>query len=131
MGGACTSHAPCFRCALFGAKVHGVLNLLIISEIENGEMANEPSYKYLPRPDNASSMSPSDARALFRRNGYYGPTAGFCLGHAQTNVAIMPKEFSEDFEEFCKRNSGPLPLLYRSGAGEIGAPPLATDSNVR
>lgn len=127
MGGACTSHAPCFRCALFGAKVHGVL----ISEIENGEMANEPSYKYLPRPDNASSMSPSDARALFRRNGYYGPTAGFCLGHAQTNVAIMPKEFSEDFEEFCKRNSGPLPLLYRSGAGEIGAPPLATDSNVR
>ena len=101
------------------------------SEIGNGEMASEPSYKYLPRPDNASSMSPSDARALFRRNGYYGPTAGFCLGHAQTNVAIMPKEFSEDFEEFCKRNSGPLPLLYRSGAGEIGAPPLATDSNVR
>ena len=95
------------------------------------EMANESSYKYLPRPDNASSMSPSDARALFRRNGYYGTTAGFCLGHVQTNVVMLPKQFSEDFEEFCKRNSGPLPLLYRSGAGEVGAPPLAADSNIR
>ena len=94
-------------------------------------MASEPNYKYLPRPENASSMSPSDARVLFRRNGYYGTTAGFCLGHAQTNVAILPKEFSEDFEEFCRRNSGPLPLLYRSAAGEVGAPPLATDSNIR
>lgn len=94
-------------------------------------MANESSYEYLPRPDNASSMSPSDARALFRRNGYYGTTAGFCLGHAQTNVVILPKQFSDDFEEFCKRNSGPLPLLYRSGAGEVGAPPLAADSNIR
>ena len=94
-------------------------------------MASEQNYKYVPRPDNASTMSPSDARALFRRNGYYGTTAGFCLGYAQTNVIILPKEFSVDFEEFCKRNSGPLPLLYRSEAGEVGAPPLATDSNIR
>ena len=94
-------------------------------------MAKEPEYKYLPRPENASSMSPSDARALFRKNGYYGPTAGFCLGHAQTNVTILPKELAEEFEQFCKKNSGPLPVLYRSGVGEIGAPTLAADSNIR
>ena len=57
--------------------------------------------------------------------------AGFCLGHAQTNVAILPDELSDDFEEFCKKNFGPLPLLYRSKAGEVGAPPLAADSNIR
>ena len=94
-------------------------------------MASQPEYKFLPRPENASIMPPHDARALFRKNGYYGPTAGFCLGYMQTNVVILPKEIAADFEVFCKQNSGPLPLLYRSEAGEIGAPSLAADSNIR
>ena len=94
-------------------------------------MAGEPEYKFLPRPDNASSMSPLDARTLFRRNGYYGTTAGFCVGYAQTNLVVLPKELADDFELYCKKNSGPLPLLYRSGIGEVSAPPLASDSHVR
>ena len=94
-------------------------------------MAGEPEYKYIPRPDNAATMSPSDARALFRRNGYNGPNNGFCVGYPMTNVVAFPKELADDFEKLCKKNSGPLPLIYRSKAGEVGAPPLATDSNVR
>ena len=94
-------------------------------------MASEPEYKYIPRPDNASSMSPSEARALFRRNGYYGNTVGFCEGYAQANVVILPKEHADDFEGLCRKNSGPLPLLYRSGSGDTGVPPLAADSNIR
>ena len=93
--------------------------------------AGESEYKYIPRPDNAATMSPSDARALFRRNGYYGPNDGFCVGYPMTSVAILPKELADDFEELCKKNSGPLPLIYRSKAGEVGAPSLAADSNVR
>ena len=88
-------------------------------------------YKFLPRPDNAATMSPSEARALFRRNGYYGTTRGFCLGYAQTNLVVLPKELADDFEELCRKNSGPLPLLYRSGVGDVHASSLAANSNVR
>ena len=83
------------------------------------------------RPENALFMKPSDARCLFRRNGYSGYTSGFCSGYAQTNVLILPKKLADDFEKLCGRNSGAFPLLYRSEAGEVGAPPLAVDSDIR
>lgn len=88
-------------------------------------------YKFLPRPEGAQNISPSEARAVFRRNGYYGPTSGFCVGYCQANLLVLPESLAEDFEEFCKRNSGPVPLLYRSKAGECSAPLLAQDLRVR
>ena len=88
-------------------------------------------YKHPAPPENAANLSPAEARAVFRRNGYYGSTTGFSLGHGQANLAVIPQEMAADFEEFCKRNAAPLPLLYRSQPGEVGAPPLAADSDVR
>lgn len=87
--------------------------------------------KYLPPPENASSLEPSEARSLFRRNGYYGPTSGFCSGHVQANLLVIPDSLAQDFEEFCRANSAPFPLLYRSKPGECSAPPLAKDSDVK
>ena len=83
------------------------------------------------RPENALLMKPTEARALFRENGYTGLTSGFCAGYAQFNVIILSRTFADDFEKFCLANSGALPLLYRSKVGEIRAPPLAEDSNIR
>ena len=94
-------------------------------------MAREPNHKLIPPPDDASSMSPSDARALFRKNGYSGCTAEFCSGYARTNIVILPKKISDDFKKFCEHNSGPLPLLYSSEPGEVGASCLANGSNIR
>lgn len=91
----------------------------------------DPQYKFLPRPENAQTMSPSDARALFRRNGYYGNTSGFCKSYDQANVLILSDQLADDFEEFCRRNSAPFPLLYRSKPGEAGAPPLADNSDIK
>jgi uncharacterized protein YcsI (UPF0317 family) len=88
-------------------------------------------YKTIPPPENAASMKPAEARALFRSNGYCSTTSGFCLGYAQANLVIMPEYLADDFEKFCKVNSGPFPLLYRSGVGEHSAPPLAKDSDVK
>ena len=88
-------------------------------------------YKYLPRPDNAGGLAPAEARALFKRNGYYGNTSGFCMGYVQANLVVLPEILADNFQEFCKKNSGPLPLLYRSKEGEYAAPPLAKDSDVR
>ena len=91
----------------------------------------DPQYKYLPRPQNAETMAPSDARALFRRNGYYGNTSGFCQSYDQVNVLILPAQLADDFEEFCRKNSTPFPLLFRSKPGEVGAPPLAENSDIK
>ena len=87
--------------------------------------------KFLPAPSDAASLSPSEARAIFSRNGYYGTTSGFCQGRAQANVLMLPSDLADDFEELCKKNHSPFPLLYRSKPGEIGAPPLAKDTDIK
>ena len=92
-------------------------------------MENQPTF--LPPPENAATLLPSEARALFRLNRYYGATTGFCRGYLQANVVVFPEPLADDFEEFCRRNRAPLPLLYRSKPGEVGAPPLAEDSDIR
>ena len=94
-------------------------------------MMETAGYKFIPPPENAAKLLPSEARELFRRNGYYSSTSGFCTGFLQTNVAILPGKFAGDFEEFCRRNHGPLPLIYRSKPGEVGVPPLAEDVDIR
>lgn len=89
------------------------------------------AFKQPPPPDNASSLSPSEARDIFRLNKYYGNSAGFCMGYVQANVVVVPASEAKDFKEFCDRNSAAFPVLYVSQAGETGAPPLAKDSDVR
>ena len=87
--------------------------------------------KHPPPPENAPSLAPSVVRQYLRENRYYGDTAGFCRGYVQANLTVVPEELADLFEEFCVCNSGPLPLLFRSQPGEVGAPPLAKESDVR
>ena len=84
-----------------------------------------------PVPSNAASLSSSEARALFRKNRYFRETRFFCQGHVQVNVIMLPSDLADDFEELCNRNFGPFPLLYRSKPGEVGAPPLAKDTDIK
>ncbi len=85
----------------------------------------------LERPKNASKMKSSEARALYRTNNYTGFTSGFCEECTQFNILSISSNLADDFETFCSHNSGSFPVLYRSKPGEIGAPPLAMDSNIR
>lgn len=89
------------------------------------------AFKQPPPPENASSLAPSVVREYLRENRYYGGTEGFCLGRVQTNLTVVPEKLADVFEEFCTRNSGPMPLLYRSQPGEVRAPQLAEESDVR
>lgn len=56
-----------------------------------------------------------------------------CLltGYQQANVVILHKDLADDFEGFCRANSSPLPLLYKSKCGEWSCGPLATGSDIR
>ena len=58
-------------------------------------------------------------------------TFGLCPGYLQANMAIMPDDVAKDFEEFCRKNAAPCPLVYKSKKGEVGAPPLANQSDIR
>ncbi|CAI9551170.1 unnamed protein product, partial [Staurois parvus] len=53
------------------------------------------------------------------------------VGYNQANVVILHRSLADDFEKFCRANSGPLPLLYRSAPGEWKCPPLSTESDIR
>ena len=79
-----------------------------------------------------SILLPRAARALFRKGECAGkPTSGLCGGYLQANLAVCDSRQADLFSLFCKKNSAPCPLLYKSKAGEVGAGPLADDSDVR
>ena len=107
------------------APVAVCMILRVLSLVQSRIMAT-----LLAAPDNAATMSPAEARALFRLNKYYGSTTGFCAGYTQANVTILPKSLAKDYTEFCRKNHATLPLLYSSEPGEVTTS-LATGSDVR
>ena len=79
------------------------------------------------------SWKPSKARYEFRTNPALEgvTTVGYCMGHLQANMAILPSALADDFEQFCELNSAACPILYRSSIGEVSAGHLARDSDIR
>ncbi len=77
------------------------------------------------------SMTPRDFRLAIRRREHITPTAGFCPGHVQVNLVILPREEASEFLLFCQRNPRPLPLLEVVEAGEVEARVFAPGSDVR
>ncbi len=54
---------------------------------------------------------PREVRQLIREGKWARPTSGLCLGHAQANLAILPRDLAFDFLLFAHRNPKPCPLL--------------------
>lgn len=70
-------------------------------------------------------IKPREAREQFRK-GNLSETpitcSQFCAGYLQANIACVPSDIADDFERLCLSNSKP---------GEVSAPPLASNSDVR
>lgn len=64
------------------------------------------------------SAGPEALRRAIREGLHTGPTAGLCPGWAQANVVILPEEFADEFEAFCRANPQPCPLLERLAVGD-------------
>jgi len=56
-------------------------------------------------------MAPAEVRQRIRAGEIDFPTAGMSQGYAQANLVILPKEYAADFEQFCKNNPFPCPVL--------------------
>jgi uncharacterized protein YcsI (UPF0317 family) len=62
---------------------------------------------------------PSDLRDKIRSGSFRGPTAGQCPGYTQGNLAILPREYADDFLRFCHFNPKACPII---GMSEVGSP---------
>ena len=60
---------------------------------------------------------PSSVRKLIERGEIKGNTAGMCLGYAQGNLVILPKELAVEFLEFTKKNPKSCPVLEVTDVG--------------
>lgn len=56
-------------------------------------------------------MAPGQVRKLIREQVITFPTAGMSAGYAQANLVILPDKWAADFEQFCKNNPFPCPVL--------------------
>ncbi len=85
-----------------------------------------------------STQSPADLQAIARearmraRNGQLSsPTPGLSPGIVQGNVAILPRDWADDFLRFCHLNQKPCPLLTVSRPGEYRLNELGDDIDIR
>lgn len=60
-------------------------------------------------------MNPHTFRELSAAGKYDLPTAGICNGYVQANLVVLPEKYAADFEEFCRINPRPCPLLEKVG----------------
>src|SRR5690625_1693486 len=67
--------------------------------------------------DSLVPLSAPDLREVFRQGKWTGSTGGLATENLQANLVILPLELAEDFEEFCRLNPQPCPLVDVSQPG--------------
>lgn len=77
-----------------------------------------------------SNASPYEVRKLIREGKINYQTSGMCLGYAQANLAILPKDLAYDFLLFTQRNPKPCPILEVSDVGDPYLKKIAKDCNI-
>lgn len=76
-------------------------------------------------------MTPEEFRALSAADKFEFPTAGYCPGFVQANLAAFPKQYAADFKTFCKANPKPCPLLEVIGPDTCLSQKLAPGADIR
>jgi len=74
---------------------------------------------------------PREVRQAIRARRHAGHTAGLAPGYVQGNLCILPREYAEEFRDFCERNPKPCPLLAMSRPGDPRLPELGEDLDIR
>jgi uncharacterized protein YcsI (UPF0317 family) len=79
----------------------------------------------------ATFLTGRDVRLACREGRYDGQTSGLAPGIVQGNLAILPRDWADEFLRFCQANPKPCPLLGVSEAGDPHLPRLAADLDIR
>ena len=76
-------------------------------------------------------MKPKEFRKLVEDEEWTDITMEACQGYAQTNLAIIPREYAYDFLLFCTRNPRPCPVLGVLDPGSTCPETLAPEADIR
>jgi uncharacterized protein YcsI (UPF0317 family) len=79
----------------------------------------------------AAEPEPLSVRHAARSGAHASPTAGAAPGFVQANIAIVPRAQAAAFEEYCRANWAPCPLLAVSHPGDPALPALGHDVDIR
>ncbi len=63
-------------------------------------------------------LPPLELRRMVGAGEFTAPTAGLAPGYVQSNVVILPQRDAAEFEEFCRLNSQPCPLINVTAPGD-------------
>ena len=74
---------------------------------------------------------PAELRRLIRSGSFSSQTSGQTPGYAQGNIAILPRDYAEEFLRFCQANPKPCPILGMSEPGDPRLPRLGADLDIR
>ena len=89
----------------------------------------------MPVSDTNNTSAPLSAfalRQLIRSGSFTSNTSGFAQGCVQGNIVILPKDWANDFLQFCQFNPKPCPLVGMStNAGDFLLPELGQDIDIR
>jgi uncharacterized protein YcsI (UPF0317 family) len=80
--------------------------------------------------DEERTMTPAELRKLSAEGKFTEPTTGYCDGYVQANMVALHKEYAEQFEEFCRKNPKPCPLLEVVGPGTSLTSKLAPGADI-
>ena len=75
--------------------------------------------------------SGADVRAACRRGVWDRPTGGLAAGYVQANLVMLPADLAADFEDFCRANPRPCPLLERTDVGSVEPREFAPGADIR
>jgi uncharacterized protein YcsI (UPF0317 family) len=83
--------------------------------------------------DSSIWTQPTELRNEIRHGRFRGPTAGQCPGFTQGNLAILPREYADEFLRFCLLNPKPCPVIGMTEPGSplvpaLGSVDLRTDA---
>ncbi|MEZ6142089.1 MAG: putative hydro-lyase [Zavarzinella sp.] len=73
----------------------------------------------------------NEVRLACRTGELRGPTPGMAPGYVQANLVCLPAEVAADFEQFCRMNSQPCPLLEVLPPGCVEPVRTAPGADVR
>ena len=79
-----------------------------------------------------ANWTPAEARAQFRQNFFpFVQSGGIAAPYTQVSVHFVPSAEAKLFAEFCRVNHAPCPVVYQSEPGQVTAPPIAADLDIR
>src|SRR6266705_671721 len=84
-----------------------------------------------PASRNGALETGRDVRLACRTGGFDGATTGRAPGFVQGNLAILPRDWADDFLRFCIANPKPCPLVGIAEPGDPRLPALGADLDIR